>query len=251
MQQLFDELIGTPPPTSIDSRALVRRDRRVRATRWSVLGASAVAAGIAVVAFTTATAPSGTPPVGAPPSETASPADNRLELRAATREEAQVSAGQLKAALDAAVRAAVPTATWDPKGFDITVIDYVQPMGWIGGVDVKAAGKSGTVSASLHGLPATIQADPLTCANLAKIPRKENEKLRGHSVPAAPPCVDARTPSGKQVVTFTNTTKGTESFQVEVGMADNRVMSLQIYGVGVLTLDQLLTVAEEATERIK
>ena len=257
MHQLFDEVIGTPPPPTIDSRAIVRRDRRVRATLWSTLGATALAAGLAVVVLATGAGPAGTPPVGAPPTDTTVLPDNRLELRSATREEAQVSAGQLKAALDAAVRAAVPSAQWDPKGFDITVIDYVSPLGWIGPAGVTNSGVTGSVNVMLHGFPASTTVDPLTCAALAAVPDKKNEKgagQRGDNPASAPPCVDAKTANGRSVVTYSVNTKDTKRFEVRIGLANNRVMTITSGGdenTPALTLDHLVRIAQEATDRIK
>jgi hypothetical protein len=254
MHQLFDEVIGTPPPTAIDSRAIVRRDRRVRATLWSTLGATAMAAGLAVVVFTTGAGPAGTPPVGASPTGAPVLPDNRLELRSATREEAQVSAGRLKAALDAAVRAAVPSAQWDPEGFDITVIDYVSPLGWIGPAGVTNGAVTGSVNVMLHGFPTSMTIDPLTCAALAAVPDKKADGQRGDSPASAPPCVDAKTASGKPVVTYTVNSNDVKRFEVRIGLADNRVMTITSGGddkTPALTLDQLVRIAQEATDRIK
>lgn len=254
MHQLFDEVIGTPPPTAIDSRAIVRRDRRARATLWSTLGATAMAAGLAVVVLTTGTGPAGTPPVGAPPTDASVLPDNRLQLRSATREEAQVSAGQLKAALDAAVRAAVPSAQWDPKGFDITVIDSVSPLGWIGPAGVTNGGVTGSVNVMLHSFPTSMTIDPLTCATLAAVPDNKADGQRGDNPASAPPCVDAKTTSGKPVVTYTVNSKDVKRFEVRIGLADNRVMTVASGGdekTPALTLDQLVRIAQEATDRIK
>jgi hypothetical protein len=254
MHQLFDEVIGTPPPTSIDSRAVVRRDRRTRATLWGSLGATAVVAGLAAVALTTGPTPSGTPPVVAPPTGATVAPDNRLELRAATREEAQVSAGQLKAALDAAVRAAVPTAQWDPKGFDVTVIDYVSPMGWIGFAGVTNAGVTESVTIMVHGYPEPVKIDPLSCAALTAVRGNKDDKQRGDNPGSAPPCVDTRTASGRPVVTYTMNTRDVNRFEVRIGLADNRVMTITTGGdakTPALTMDQLVQIAQDATDRVK
>lgn len=180
--------------------------------------------------------------------------DNRLQLRSATREEAQVSAGPLKAALDAAVRAAVPSAQWDPKGFDITVIDYVSPPGWIGPAGVTNGGVTGSVNVMLHGFPTSTKIDPLTCAALAAVPDKKAHKRRDDNPASARPCVDAKTASGKPVVTYTVDGGDVKGFEVRIGLADNRVMTITSGGDGnafALTLDQLVRIAQEATDRIR
>lgn len=257
MRQLFDEVIGTPPPPDIDPRAIVRRDRRVRATLWSTFGATAMAAGLAVVVLTTGTGPADAPPadappVGAPPADAPVVPDNRLELRSATREEAQVSAGQLKTALDAAVRAATPSAQWDPKGFDIDVMDSVSPLGWMGSAGVTNGGRTGSVNVMLHGFPASMKLDPLTCAALAADRNAVGQ--RGDNPASGPPCVDAKTASGRPVVTYTMNTTDVKRFEVRIGLAENRVMTITSGGdekTPALPLDQLVRIAQEATDRIK
>ncbi|WP_203932399.1 hypothetical protein [Virgisporangium ochraceum] len=254
MHQLFDEVIGTPPPTAIDSRTLVRRDRRMRATLWSTLGATATAAGLAAVVLTTGAGPAGTPPVGAPPTGTSSTADNRLQLRSATREEAQITAGRLEAALDAAVRAAVPSARWDPQGFDLEVFDEASLLGWTGSAAVANGGVAGSVHVLLHGYPTSLNLDPLTCATLAAVPGRKADGHRGENPASATPCVDARTASGRPVVTYTVDTAIVERVEVRIGLADNRVLTVTSGGdekTPALTLDQLVRIAQEATDRIR
>lgn len=248
MHQLFDDLIGTPPETAIDTRALVRRDRRVRATRRAALTLTAVAAaGIAVAVFTSATTPA-----GAPPGAVASPTrDDRFELRAATRAEAEVSAGQLAAALDDAVRAAVPAATWDPgPGIRITVIDYVSPPGWHGSGTLRVAGTTGALTVMAH----TWTAPGLSCATLST---PQPPKGREPTKPATPrQCADVQTPSGVPAVLLTGGPGPTQGFELRVALPADRVMTLIVTGPDdggppVLTTAQALLVAEHAVGRIR
>jgi hypothetical protein len=57
------------------------------------------------------------------------------------------------------------------------------------------------------------------------------------------------------VVTYTNTTKGRLSIELQIGLADNRVMTLTVPGNDgappVLSMDQLIQIAQQATDRIK
>ncbi|WP_238010018.1 hypothetical protein KZZ52_34590 [Dactylosporangium sp. AC04546] len=250
MHQLFDELIGTPPETSIDTRALVRRDRRQRATRHAALTLSAVAvaaAGITVGVFTSATTPA-----GAPPAAQASPTqDDRFELRSATRAEAEVSAGELAAALDDAVRAAVPAATWEPgPGIRVTVIDYVSPPGWHGSGTLRVSGATGALTVMAH----TWTAPGLSCATL---PTPQVPKGREPTKPATPrQCADVRTPAGVPAVLLTGGPGPTQGFELRVALPADRVMTLIVTGSDdggptVLTTDQALLVAEHAAGRIR
>jgi hypothetical protein len=60
-QQLFDELIGTPPPSTVDVDGIVRRKRGLRRLRRAAVSAAAVVAVLAVVG-TAALLPGGPAP---------------------------------------------------------------------------------------------------------------------------------------------------------------------------------------------
>ncbi|MFI5910986.1 hypothetical protein [Dactylosporangium sp. NPDC051541] len=256
MQRLFDELIGTPPPAAIDTRALVRRDRRTRAT-YRAIGATATAGalGITAVLVTGTGGPSGAPPAPtAPPAAVGSPkpapvvsTDTRFELTSATRAEAEQSAAKLAAALDDAVRTAVPGAAWVPgPGLEVTVIDYVSPPGWYGASDLRVDGHSGGLTAMAHTVPGFDG----TCATL---PAPFYPKGREPKTPPPPrPCQDVKTPGGAPAVVLTGDPGPGQRFELRTRLPAGRVLTLVVTGEPpVLTVDQALHVAQAVTERIR
>jgi hypothetical protein len=243
MQQQFDELIGTPPPSTIDPRALVRHDRRKRAM-YRTVGATATVAvlGIATVLVTSAAIPA-----GAPPAAVASPAapspDDRFELRADTRAEADLSAGQLATALNDAVRTAVPGSAWQPgPGITVTVIDYVSPPGWYGRGDLRVGGTTGSFTAMADTVPGFDG----TCATL---PAPHYPKGREPITPEPPrPCQDLRTSTGAPVVLLPEE----QSFQLRTPLPGGRILTVIVTGAPpVLTMEQALQVTQLAAARIR
>ncbi|SCE87813.1 hypothetical protein GA0070607_2688 [Micromonospora coriariae] len=112
--QLFDELIGTPPPPRVDVKGIVRRERRASAARrlggsLAAVLALAVAGGISVaVRHQEPGAARATPQAVA-----SSPAaDTRFRLVFDTEETADATAKRLSQELDRALRAVAPGATW-------------------------------------------------------------------------------------------------------------------------------------------
>ncbi|MFG2044020.1 hypothetical protein [Dactylosporangium sp. NPDC048998] len=242
MHQLFDEIIGTPPPTSIDSRALVDRDRRVRSVRWSI----ASMAVIAVVGVALAAVVSGNPEVGPPSTATpqSRPPDTTFTLSSASRAQAEESASQLATALNDAVRTAVPSAAWESgPGIDVTVIDYVTPPGWYGSGTLRVRDAHGDIIVMVDAVP--LRDGKLSCANL---PTPAPPK--GRSAPPAQrrQCTDGKTPSGKPVVWFA----AEQSFEVNIGLPAGRLMRISVSGRSpVLSADQMLLLAQYATDRIR
>jgi hypothetical protein len=247
MQQLFDELIGTPPPSAIDPRALVRRDRRNRAT-YRTIGATATVAvlGVATVLVTSAAIPAGAPPAAVGSPAVASP-DDRFELRAATRAEADLSAGQLASALNDAVHTAVPGAVWRPgPGITVTVIDYVSPPGWYGSGTLHVAGTGGSFTATADTVPGFDG----TCATL---PAPHYPKGREPIKPEPPrQCQDVRTPAGAPVVLLAGDPGPEQTLQLRTPLPAGRVLSITVTGAPpVLTVEQALQVMQLAAARIR
>jgi hypothetical protein len=107
IQTQLDEMIGTPPPSTVDVAALVRREKRGQAVRRAGYGMSAVvAAAVTAGVLVSGGAPgSGThagPPAGQPA------VDTRFQLQASSKESAQASGKRLSQALDRALKKAVP-----------------------------------------------------------------------------------------------------------------------------------------------
>ncbi|MET8353585.1 hypothetical protein [Micromonospora sp. NPDC005206] len=112
--QLFDELIGTPPPPKVDVRGIVRRERRARAARR--LGGSLAAVLALAVAGGVSAAVRHQEPGAAPATPRAaasSPAaDTRFRLVFDTDETADATARRLSQELDRALRTVAPGAKW-------------------------------------------------------------------------------------------------------------------------------------------
>jgi hypothetical protein len=106
-KELFEAVVGTPPPSTVDIAAIIRRRRRVRAARRLGLVMAPVAVSGVVTAAVLVAGGGGTgAPVhtGQPPLATSSaPAP-------------ELTAERLRAALAEAVAAVVPDARWLPDG---------------------------------------------------------------------------------------------------------------------------------------
>ncbi len=119
--QLFDQLIGDVPPSTVDVAGIVRREKRRSAAR-RVTGVAAAVVTLSVttaigLSMTTSTGASSPPLAGGAAATGAVTPDTRFALVSLTEESAAVSAKRLGAALDAAFRKEAPGATWifDPE----------------------------------------------------------------------------------------------------------------------------------------
>src|SRR5688572_8251811 len=141
MREQFDEIIGTPPPSTIDTYVLVRRARRTRDARRVGIAAAVVAAGLAGGLLV-----SNNPPVGPLSDDTAiAQADNRIELRSDTRSDGQASAGRLAAVIEDAVAQVAPDAVWISP-LDVQFIE-AGPEGsqWSGSGRLEVGGRFGNI----------------------------------------------------------------------------------------------------------
>lgn len=164
---LFDTVVGTPPPSTVDVAAIVRRRRRARAARrlGIVLAPVAVAA-VTATALVTVGGGMGTPPYTAEP-----------PLATITTLAPGLTADRLRAALAEAVAALVPDARWLPdgqapvfkppppavsRGSVIVACDAVRctvgspsdpptvDVSFSGSADLQRAGKTGLVMVAVH-----------------------------------------------------------------------------------------------------
>lgn len=124
--QLFDELIGTPPRSNVDLEGIMRRERRSGAVRrlgGSLAAVLALAVAGGVVVGTGDQGPASAVPRAAPAS---SAADTRFRLVFDTREAADATAKRLSAEMDKAFRKEAPGGTWisDLDGSDRFRIFY-------------------------------------------------------------------------------------------------------------------------------
>ncbi|GAA1391089.1 hypothetical protein [Catellatospora chokoriensis] len=111
-QQLFQEVIGEKPPSTIDVKQVVRRERRRARLRRLVGAAGVVTLASITVAGLSLQPPAGQdgPPVARPAPTTSAEAGFRLVYN--TEESARTTAERLTAELLAAVQRSAPQATW-------------------------------------------------------------------------------------------------------------------------------------------
>jgi hypothetical protein len=113
-KQLFDELVAEMPPSTVDSFAIVRRERRRRVIRVvsfaSGVVALTLAAGLTMIGTDTSARPSAALPgsSAAPPTQ----ADDRFVLAAFDDQSAAASAQQLRKVWDASFHKQAPGAHW-------------------------------------------------------------------------------------------------------------------------------------------
>ncbi|BEL02304.1 hypothetical protein Q0Z83_004950 [Actinoplanes sichuanensis] len=111
-RHLFDELAADAPPSTVDVRAIVRREQR-RRTGLRLGGAAAVVLALAAAGSLLVPEPQ-RPPLATPPvpEVSASTASDGFRLVADGRESAEATARRLRAALDEAVRDIAPGSRW-------------------------------------------------------------------------------------------------------------------------------------------
>ncbi|MCM0674627.1 hypothetical protein NCC78_07995 [Micromonospora phytophila] len=288
--QLFDELIGTPPPARVDVGGIIRRGRRASAARRlggslaAVLALAVVGSvGVGVRDQEPGRAPA--PPVAAPPSPTA---DTRFRLVFDTKESAEASARRLSREFDAALREVAPGSKW------FWIPDYVgeprkpdgQPPRFThngsedlvhGGSGVSYRGRKGPLGVSIspdvfepHG-----SGEP-TGSRDAFAPGGSAQPSGHHWPCELPPghgdtryhrvCAEGTTPSGlrMKVETLTGKRDGSVQHIVSIQLPGNRAFSANVSNmVGVdeqavraqpeapLSAEQLRAIAVRIAEQIK
>ncbi|MER7333441.1 MULTISPECIES: hypothetical protein [unclassified Micromonospora] len=236
--QLFDELIGTPPPARVDVPAIVRRERRARATRR--LGGSLAAVLALALAGGVAAVPGQRPgPAPAPPPVAASP-DTRFRLVFDTEEAADTTARRLSQELDQALREVAPGATWfwmpdhvgearkpdgqPPRFTHNGTSDLVN-----GASGVSYQGRKGTLGVSIA--PDRSSPDGTGFHWPCRLPPDIQEDNRYRRV-----CAEGATPSGGRTKSETYTGRRRQSVQhvVTVQLPGNRVLEVSVLNmVGV------------------
>jgi hypothetical protein len=222
MQDLFDDIVGTPPPSTLDTHALVARDRRVRAAKWSLGGVGAMAvAGVAVVAI--AVSGGSVTPVGPPAPPQA----------------------KLKAALTDGVTKADPEAKL-VDGFVVTVIDYTGAHGWQADGTLRLGDKTSRIGATAHELD--LKDGTLSCASFPAGAKAKSERMKA---PVAK-CTDLKAPSGKPVTYRVWDSDPSLGYSVEIQLPAGRVMSISLDGPSpVMSKDQAIALADNVAARIR
>ncbi|MFC6020820.1 hypothetical protein ACFP2T_32205 [Plantactinospora solaniradicis] len=284
-QQLFDQVVGTPPPSTVDVVAIVRREkrrsavRRIGTTMAAVLGLAA-SAGILV------TAQDGPAGVAPPPVAV----DNRFQLVASDRESAQLTAKRLAEALDEALRSAAPGARWirsnifedaapdgqPPHLFTDNTLKQHEQM-FSGGTGVLADGRKGMLELHIvrFGPVTGKRCDDPKCVAERALPAEDENKKRDLllSCRDETTCTERTGPNGERMTIRTDFIKlkrfpgpwKAANYQVFVELVDGRVLNLvstNEYGMGEhestlqqqyppLTAAQLTEMAIEVAGRVK
>jgi hypothetical protein len=234
--QLFDQVIGEAPPSTVDVVGIVRRENRRGAVRRVVSVATAAvslsvftAIGLGLTGGTGASSP---PSVAGRDATSASAApDVRFALVAQNQESASASAKRLSAALDAAFRKEAPGAAWifSPERPGQTGPDGVPPklsyrvVGEAKGVPEELFhGDSGVLNdgrkGSLHlGVNATDGAgeNGTTVGRALKCPRSGPGK-----------CTSGKAPSGARTIFLASTYGDVHVDTCVVGLPDGRSLSI-------------------------
>jgi hypothetical protein len=238
---LFDEVVGTPPPSTVDVRAIVRRRRRTRTLRRLGIAATSVVAVSAIVAASLSLAPGGG---GRADTGPAAPSQEVVVPFGALSPD--VTPQALADALMQAVATVAPDAKWAPDGqpqvaASPTPEEGTGPM--LGGAgSLTRAGVSRRVTASIG--PA---GDAFVC---------NAENLQET-------CVLGRSPGGATMVTRRYWDGGypqwTTTWKVDIALADGLVLEVCAYAskqlkygsLGpVLSQAELVTAVEDVASRL-
>jgi hypothetical protein len=233
MRTQFDEIIGTPPPSAIDSHVIERRVRRARTARRA--GTALVVAGLAGVLILGNDPWGGGSPVAgdtaAPTGAVAPLPDNRFELRSDTKANGDASAKQLAALFQKATKDVVPAAAW-VGSLNIRFLDDGTKQ-WTGVGWLEAGGQGGGIFVMTVGGVDTPGRDPaLTCpAGMAG-------------------CVEGTSPGGRDMMTFDGgrVADGSRLVRAAVELPDHRVIIVH-YGpetddASVLSAQQFLQIVD-------
>ncbi|WP_406073643.1 hypothetical protein [Micromonospora sp. NBC_01638] len=256
--QLFDELIGTPPPPRVDARGIVRRERRARAGRR--LGGSLAAVLALALAGGVNAAVGDREPGAAPQAVASSPtADTRFRLVFDTEETADATGKRLSQELDRALREVAPGAkwTWMPEYLGEPRKPDGQPPRFVnngtsdlvnGTSGVSYQGRKGALGVSIA--PDRSGPDGTgPCAQEGDRFRPQCVEVGFHWPCPLPPdiqednryrreCTEGTTPSGARTKTETYTGRRQQSVQhvVSVQLPDNRVF--EVSAVNMVGVDE-------------
>ena len=248
-QQLFDDLTADAPPSTVDVRGIIRRERRRRAfVRAGVPGLAVLAAAsaVAVLGHGPASAPAPGPAVvAAAPSISASPPTG-FRLVASNKAAAAATAESLRAALDAAVRKAAPGATWLSRGntgFDtpngqpprITgdgLTRTVDQM-FTGTTGLGFDGRKGKLSINIISMDQCTGGALTKCAGDQKSPKERQKDLQEGLFACQPKavlkCTASTGPDGRRQRVQTSTSlHGFVSQETNVELADGRALMIAV-----------------------
>lgn len=255
-RQLFDEIIGTPPRSTVDVGAIVRRERRGRATRGAggVLAVVLVLAAPIALLATVQESPRVTPPVagspGTGPATGGPAADVTFRLVADDQEAARDTAARLRAALGDALRQTVPAATWvrsgafgppSPDGEPPNLVGFGGGANdeemFSGGTGVRNGGRLGGLSLAIvhfvaKSAPPCDNSEPKCAAERKLSPGEGFRKKRAAVLGCVdePQCVQRTSTGGLAMTVRTGRAPKTGGVfhAVHVDLPDGRMLEVQV-----------------------
>ncbi|GAA0247706.1 hypothetical protein [Cryptosporangium japonicum] len=242
-QQMFDDLVGQPPPSTVDVDAIIRdrtRRRRIRQAPIVVAAVAVIAVGATVAGFGhlgTGPTSGGDVVVGKAPA-----GGTKIRLVVDTAEGKAKSAEELTRAYDEAVKKAVPGAEWkDGTAPRVTDAEAGPPAEFIFGATLIVDGKPGALVIQIENSgeePYDLASFPLNCDN-----------PDGH-------CKVTEGPNGEKLVVrrwdFRDGAweKGDVYTNVTVGLGENRTLSLESHQ-DLLTEKQVSAIVSDLASRIE
>ena len=230
-QHLFDDMIGTPPPSTVNVPALVRRERRARIARRAGYGMTAMmalaiaTAGVAGVSRSPSD-PNDTRAVTQPQQSQ----DKHFQLLASSKESADATAKRLSQTLDRALKQTVATAKWvnikasdasnpTADGLPNIVPIFLGPNHpgnyFSGTVNVENDGRQGHLDLALHPQ-----------AELGKqYPKKPRFQLECAGEAG---CKEGISPDGKKIITTVGENEHAKWQEIRVEVADNRLLIISV-----------------------
>ncbi|MEU4557799.1 hypothetical protein AB0F72_05395 [Actinoplanes sp. NPDC023936] len=243
-KQLFDEVIGTPPPSRVDVAAIVRRERH---RRTALRAAGAATAVLAVVVSAGMLQQVRGPQSEAPQAQASSSVvtPHGFRLAAEDRRSAEATAATLRGVLDEAVHRVVPQATWFRQDVDgHPPADGEPPVligsektakadqPFAGGTGIAATGRRGVLT--LQVLSTRPCADPSNpkCAQENENPELEQQRRDELLLTCQPPvkdCADGTGVDGRRYLAQTVPGDGGEvTHEARLQLADRRVLTLRV-----------------------
>ncbi|WBB65871.1 hypothetical protein [Micromonospora sp. WMMD812] len=268
--QVFDELIGTPPPSRVDVDGIVRRERRSRSARR--LG-GALAAVLALALAVGVRDRPGAAEVTPRASASSPTADTRFRLVFDTDETADATARRLGQELDRAMRKVAPGAVWfwmpdqpgeprRPDGQAPTFSHRGRADLINGSSGLSYQGRRGALRLSISPeVHSDASSGPVSYYWACRMPPDVREDNRYHRV-----CEEATSPGGARmkIQTYTGKRQPTVQHLVVVQLPDNRTLELSVQNmVGVdesavpaqpeapLSREQVREIAVQIADQIK
>ncbi|EXG82350.1 hypothetical protein [Cryptosporangium arvum] len=242
-QQMFEDLVGQPPPSTVDVDAIIRdrtRRRRIRQAPMVMAAVAVVAVGATIAGFGhlgTGTTSRDDVVVGKAPA-----GGTKIRLVVDTAEGKAKSAEELTKAYDEAVKKAVRGAEWkDGKPPRVTDEEAAPPAEFIFGATLIVDGKPGALVIQIENAgegPDDLATFPLNCDN-----------PDGH-------CKMTEGPNGEKLVVRRwdyrdgNWQKGDVYTNVTVGLGENRTLNLESHQ-DLLTEKQISAIVSDLASRIE